>query len=420
MRLKAVLALIGAACCVAAVSGGASGAVAPSQCSGPAGGDGVAIHVHGSPSVFCSAGVIRANEDVHGSFQYTVCGPLGKGCHPTTVTAAISIKHLLHVAHITGVQLAEVVPSSGSPSILVASALDSPPGNGGIVEFDPHATYLGPAGSGTSIEEIGAPDGGVIDLHAYTGRLLSVSVVVESAGTTVAVGKRVQFSATPYPSGFTYHWSFPDGTETTPGNTVTHSFGSRGTFSVYVTVVGPDGAAGASLTPAQINVQPIPSKRSLNPPGRGGKKNNSSTGGSGGASVNGSTGTTTTPTTTTPTNPITPTYTPPPASSGTGRLGHPGSSRPPTAASPGHGQKVVEGRLISSVTPVSAADLASGNGVAVTTTSQARVRSTSLVTGPLTPVAGLAAAGVIILLLGSGAGRELRSLRRSIASARLA
>jgi hypothetical protein len=424
MRLKAFLALIGAACVVGAIASGASGAIGRSQCqtgSGPGGPGGVVIKLQGS-SKFCSAAVIQAAEDVTSPTPYTVCGPLGKACHTVTVNAGISIKRLLHIAGIPRVQLAEVIPPRGSPSILQSGGFE-----GGFVVLDPPLGYVGPAGTSGNLEAINSPGSGPIDIYAYTRRL-DVTVASTGGSGTYRPGTRVQFSASPASGpGVHYIWSSPAGKMITSTDSITltvNGQGAGGNFDVYVTVVGPDGA-GVSPTPAQITVHGIPSPGSVNPPGSGnGKKSNPSTGNqpsSGGSGLTGGSGNTSTPPTTTYPTYANPTYANPPTTNNSGQPGHTTTRHRRTAVFPGTGQKVVQGRLISTLTPVTPSALASGNGGAVITTSQQRdALSPPLVERALPPAAGLAAAGAILLLLGSGAGRELRSVRRSIASSRLA
>ena len=422
MRIKAFLALIGVACVVAAIASGASGASGPScqTGSGPPGLGGVVIQLQGS-SKFCSAAVIQSAEDISGTTP-RVCGPLGKDCHTVTVNAGISIKRLLHLAGVPGVQLAEVIPSRGSPSILQSGGLA-----GGFVVLVPPLGYVGPAGTSSNLELINAPGAAPIEIHAYKG-VLNVTVANASGSSTYRPGTRVQFSASASPGpgpGAKYIWSSPAGKTVTHTNSITltvNDQGANANFDVYVTVVGPNGA-GVSPTPAQITVHGIPSQNAVNPPGLNNGKKKSGTG-SGGAGVTGNTSTT--PTTTYPTTTYpsytSPNYTSPGTTNNSGQQAHKAKSHLPPPTTLGPGQKIVEGRLISNVTPVAPSALASGSGSGGTgiTTSQRPTQSTPLVTRALPPAAGFAVAGGILLLLVSGAGRELRSVRRSIASARLA
>jgi hypothetical protein len=420
MRIKAFLALIGAACVVAAIAGGASGATGPScqTGSGQAGPGGVVIQLQDS-SKFCSAAVIQSAEDLTSPTQYTVCGPLGKACHTVTVNAGISIKRLLHIAGVPGVQLAEAIPARGSPSILLQSGGFA----GGFVALDPPLGYVGPTGTSSNLELINAPGAAPIKIHAYT-RVLNVTVASTGASSTYRPGTRVQFSASPAPgSGVSYIWSSPAGKTVTHTNSITltvNDQGANGNFDVYVTVVGPNGA-GVSPTPAQITVHGTPPKNAVNPPGLNNGKKKSGSGGTGLTGNTSTTPTTTYPTTTYPSY-TSPNYTSPGTTNNSGQQAHKAKSHSPPITTVGPGQKIVEGRLISNVTPVAPSALASGSGSGGTgiTTSQRPTQSTPLVTRALPPAAGFAVAGGILLLLVSGAGRELRSVRRSIASARLA
>ncbi|MGI8571881.1 MAG: PKD domain-containing protein [Solirubrobacteraceae bacterium] len=409
MRLKAVLALIGAACIVAAITSGASGAVSPPPCQpgpGPVGGGGVEIQVPATHKlVWCSPTGIGQNLDIKNQVSYTICGRFGLSCSTRDLGPAISIRHLFEIAHVRGVQLTDVIHAT-SPSILDKGVGSSnTQGVGPIVVAGPPTEYYGPEGSGQSWGKISPADGSPIELLAIKTQPLTVSVTAGAAGT-VAPGTRVSVSASPANGSYRYRFSFGDGSGFGPTSksTVTHVYSRKGTFDVYATVVTPDGAGGASLIPAQVIVGKIPPKNLVSPPNINSKKNNPPATG-------------TTPTATYPTYPS---YTNPPATTNTGTQRQRARSRSPASASHGPGQKVVEGRLISNVTPVTPAALASGNGGAGITTSQPKTQSTTLVERALPPAAGLAVAGAILLLLGSGAGRELRSLRRSVASARLA
>jgi hypothetical protein len=95
---------------------------------------------------------------------------------------------------------------------------------------------------------------------------------------------------------------------------------------------------------------------------------------------------------------------------------------PPRIKSNGLGQQggtIVKGLLISDVTPVSPAQVANGNVPPPAPVNERFTQTSVLDNGSVKPIAALLAALAIALLLSSGAGQELRSLRRSIASARL-
>jgi hypothetical protein len=79
---------------------------------------------------------------------------------------------------------------------------------------------------------------------------------------------------------------------------------------------------------------------------------------------------------------------------------------------------VVRGRLIADVIPLSVAKLAVRNRAARPPAAQAHAPSASVGGGSVAPIAGIAGGCAIMLLLGSGAGLELRSQRRSVARPR--
>ncbi len=80
----------------------------------------------------------------------------------------------------------------------------------------------------------------------------------------------------------------------------------------------------------------------------------------------------------------------------------------------------MKGRLISDLIPMSAAQLAAQSHPTVQSSPEAHAPSARVGGGSLTPIGGIVGGFVIVLLLGSGAGLELRSQRRSMAPARCA
>lgn len=414
MRVKAILGAVAAACLIVFVATPVSGAVAPAciQGSAPAGQGGVEIRLP-SVSAWCSAQTIRNNPDVTGQMSYQVC-TLNGVCRRTTIDVGISVAHLLAIAfpHRT-VQLAEVIPPVGVPSVLQGPDLTgSSAGNGPIFGIGGGVTrYVGPAGvSGSYLEEVSSTDGSAIILRGYASALSNVSI----AGSPLQPlpDHQVQFFASPTLPGAKYRWSFSDGRTVTDRSTISHSFSGPGRYDVYVTVEARNGAAGVSPVPASVNVQKLVKGRNYKPPAK--HKNNPSTTGSGNGNGGTGTGSGSNNTNTTPTNSST---TSPSAGTTTGQTTHAPPIR--TNPRPVHAGTIVSGRLISAVTPISPAQLASGNFPTTTPVNQRITPAAVVGSGPVRPIAGIAAAVAIVLLLGSGAGQELRSLRRSIASARL-
>jgi hypothetical protein len=215
-----------------------------------------------------------------------------------------------------------------------------------------------------------------------------------------------------------------------------HSFTAAGTYYPVVTVYGAGNDSGGVSQPIPVTVGSPPKGGTTGTPGGGNRNKHASPNGpassrrktpasapihkpsSNSAATNTSgnhqastpsrqstpQSTTSSQTTTTQTPATTSTTTavraPKPAA-------HP-RSRSQTLPQTNPGTTVVAGRLISDVIPVSAAQLAQQNRISGTPAAPAA----RLGGGSLTPVAGIVGGCAIILLLGSGAGLELRSQRR--------
>jgi hypothetical protein len=413
VRLKAVLACLAAAFAIAAaVLPGTVVAVQPLTCpSGSGNGAGVQIHVIGEGTAhdyWCSADVIQQ--------EATMVGPVPSPTGGPPISNGISIRNLLHLAQILkSAHLVQLFRSNnGTPSHLDRAEIVNPSSSfiGGlpaIVEIaGSQIEYLRPARPMAAARSQADYNSESIvqtqlDLTVFSGPALTVAIA--SSSTNPQPNKQVQLSASPTGSGLSYTWRFADGT-VLHGSTVSHTFTRSGTQGVYVTVRGSGGSAGVAST--QLDVQPkakggtVPSKKKNKKSGSGTPGNNPGTGNPGGTNNN-------------------PAY---------NYYGNPSTN--PTATTPPHtgpriksnrlGQQsgtIVRGRLISAVTPVSPAQIASGNVPPPTPINQRIAPQAPLDNVAVKPVAGLLAALAIVLLLSSGAGHERRSLRRSIASARL-
>ena len=86
-------------------------------------------------------------------------------------------------------------------------------------------------------------------LEAGPGRLDGVSI---AAPEGVIEGDPAQFSASGLqPAGARYYWEFGDGSGVV-GQAVTHIYTDEGSYSVQLTVVAPDGAAGSASASVEI------------------------------------------------------------------------------------------------------------------------------------------------------------------------
>jgi PKD domain len=399
---------------------------------GPGSGVGVNIHVAGMGDIWCAASDIEAE-----AIKNPARNPLDPSGPP--LTNAISIRNLLKIAGVPprSVHLVLLSRSNGVPSTLDHGELVGPAASftGGlppIVEVvGAQIEYIRPSRNpparAMSQADINSETitQTPLDLSLFLGPALNAGITVGCCSSTKQPGKPVQFSAYPTGSGLSYAWNFGDGPR--PGGvTISHTFNQLGSHSVYVTVRGSDGSAGVGW--ASVNIeQPrkVPAVKKKNKTSGNGNGN----GTTGGAGVNGSTGNGNTNNNNNNTNnnsngtnngsnnstyPYGNTYTNPTPTTHTHTR-----SRIKSSGLGQHGGTIVNGRLISDVTPVSAAQLARGNVPALTPVNQRFTQTSVLDNATVKPIAALLAALAIVLLLSSGAGRELRSLRRSIASARL-
>jgi hypothetical protein len=279
-----------------------------------------------------------------------------------------------------------------------------------------------------------------VQIEIFEGPLLTVTV--QASQTTVQAGASVTFSATVTgqdATGLSYNWSF-DGTapsSTSPTPQVT--FATEGQFNVTVQVTDTAGGGGVASIPITVGTPPAPATGGHKQKGAGtNKKSHSPTGPkkSGGRHVGGragkkTSGQTTTPTRTNPSTtggattqpstnstattsapsatstPSTSTPTQHPRTHERARPRHPAVPRTrPISALPVTGPRV-NGLLISDVTtvPADASPLVHTVPAAVAIAPPAR----QAVRASVLPIIGAALA--VIVLLGLGARRELRTRR---------
>lgn len=278
-----------------------------------------------------------------------------------------------------------------------------------------------------------------ITIEVFEGPLLTVTA--HASQTTMPAGGTVTFSATVTgqdDSGLSYGWSFdgaaPNSTSASPQVT----FLNQGQFNVTVQVTDTAGGGGVASIPITVGTPPAPAtgghkqkgagtnKKSKSPTGpkksgghhAGGPAGKPKSGQSttpattntnttGGATTQPGTTAQTTTTTTTPSTQSTTTATPHPTTTPRARPKRATVPRTrPTTPVPLAGPRVT-GLLISDVTPVPAgvSPLVHTVPAAVVTAPPAR----QAIRASLLPVFG--AAFAVVLLLGLGARRELRSRR---------
>jgi pyruvate/2-oxoglutarate dehydrogenase complex dihydrolipoamide acyltransferase (E2) component len=265
-------------------------------------------------------------------------------------------------------------------------------------------------------DQIVASDGAALDLYVYSGPILAVTATATpthvAAEQPVTLRARVT-NATAADGALTYTWSFQDGA-TAHGATVRHAYTVPGVWHPVVTVQGRGNDSGGASAPLSVTVGTPPKG---GPGGtRGGTSHSPHTGGP--ARSRGSTpDAAPTATATTPSAPAAST----PAPSAPAPNGTPAPSATPAAnATPARRRRarthrrtrrvrrpaarLVTGRLISDVIPVSAAQLAR----------QQRPAALAARSGGATapPYAGVAATLTVAALLAFGAGLELRARRR--------
>ncbi len=437
MRLKASLAVVAATCAVVVLAGPALGTTsAPCQSGpGPAGAGGVNVYEAGGAVMWCSPSIIKQNFDIATGTQFPV-----HGAPPLVLTQAISIHRLLIAAGVdpTTVTAVQISHDFGAWSVLKRPGLRDPatsPGLVPIVQIQGSTTiYLRPMrnpNDNNQSDAYNAKNGAAIDIYVEAPQLIVSCAVLKTDipnTSSTTPGKPVTFGArveNPGAAGgaVNYRWIFGDGQTETAGPKVRHSFDQGGSNPlVYVWVRGTNGSAGV-CDAQQVTVR---TKANVPPVKPGGNNHPSTTGNgpSGGVGVGGNSGTTntnTTPTSSTGTNPSQGNQTTPTAgSTTTPTQRHTPRTSPIRSGTQGpHGGTIVTGRLISAVTPVSPTQLAGGNVLPTTQINQRVAPAAAVDSGSVKPIAGIVGACAIVLLLISGAGRELRSLRRSIASARL-
>ena len=305
------------------------------------------------------------------------------------------------------------------------------------------------------LDEVQGTDNGQplpIAIEVFEGPLLTVTV--SASQTTVPAGGTVTFNATvtgQNGSALSYSWNFAGGAPSSTAASPQMTFANAGQYDVTVQVTDSTGGGGSAEIPINVGA-PAPaatgghkqtgsgkSRKSRSPTGpqksdgthAGARAGNSrtvkstttgkGTGNSGSTGKSKSTTSATTPTSTTPTS-TTPTSTTPSRSSThratastshrtaplTGRTGH--ATAPPVkpAPPPPRSGPLVSGQLVSDVTPLAAgaSPLVHVVPAAVATAPPARqaVRASSL------PAVG--AGFAVLLLLGLGAGHELRGRGR--------
>jgi len=261
-----------------------------------------------------------------------------------------------------------------------------------------------------------------------------LTVTAHASPTTVPVGGTISFSATatgPDDSGLSYSWNFGGGAPNSTAAAPAVTFDTAGQYNVALQVTdSAGGGGGAELTVTVGSPAPATtgshkqtgsgtSRKSHSPTGprkSGGKHAGAPAGSHKSQSQSaGKTGTTSTsPSATTPTSSTTPSTTPShsaaPASTGghttSSRTHHPrgtSSTTKPLAPAPVEGP-LITGQLISDVTTLPAGASPLVRSVAAPAVSAPPARQ-ALRTSTLPALAG--ALGVV-LLLGLGAGRELR------------
>lgn len=292
----------------------------------------------------------------------------------------------------------------------------------------------------------GSPSGDAlpVDIEVFEGPLLTVTV--NASPTTVPAGGAVTFNATVTPqngSALSYSWSFDGGAPNSTAAAPQVSFSTAGQYNVTVQVTDTQAGGGEATIPITVGTLPSPatgghgqkgagkSNKSHSPTGpqkssgthAGGKAGKEGTSQSTTTGKTTSTNTATTPATGTGTGASSSTTS---ATAGTGASGHPASPSPHTAATgnatarhaatlprtrpaspaPPSGP-LVAGLLISDITPLppGVSPLVHTAPAQPATAPPARqaIRATLL------PALGGGLA--VLLLLGLGAGRELRGRR---------
>jgi hypothetical protein len=291
------------------------------------------------------------------------------------------------------------------------------------------------------LDEIQGTDNGQplpIAIEVFEGQVLTVTV--SASGTTVPAGGSVTFNATVTGEGdsaLSYSWNFGGGAPNSAVVSPQVTFGASGQYDVTVQVTDSAGDGGGAEIPITVG-PPSPtatgshpqtgsgtSRKSHNPSGprkskgthAGGKPGKSSTGkstttGTGNNSSGGTnTATTTSTTSTSTTSSTTPSSTTNTSAHTTTPKARPRHASAPVsrpAPRPPASGPLVSGLLVSDVTPLApgASPLVRIVPAAVATAPPAR----QAIRASLLPA--FAAGFAVLLLLGLGAGRELRGRRR--------
>ncbi len=275
-----------------------------------------------------------------------------------------------------------------------------------------------------------------IAIEVFEGPLLTVTV--SASQTTVPVGGAVTFDATvtgQNGSVLSYSWNFGGGAQNSTAAAPQVTFGTAGQYDVTVQVTDTAGGGGGAQIPITVGTSPPAATGTHPKKGAGKSKKSSSPTGpqkshgnhSGGRAGNSSSGNSTTTgnsngTNTSNTTPTTPTSTTPTSSSSSHPATAPAPHRPASSSSrtrratapqarrtrrPPASAPLVVGLLVSDVTPLAAdvSPLVHIVPAAVATAPPAR----QAIRASLLPALG--AGLVVLVLLGLGAGRELRGRR---------
>lgn len=430
--------------------------------SAPPGGDpssagGVSLHETANDSVvWCSAAVIQANSDVPDGTTYQVRSTR-LSPSSTPVSNAITVSELLTLAGLppSTVNHTEIQRLNGGFSSLDKADLANPSArfpdglkpifwiNGSETQY--LRPLRGPSDTNGD-DAIVASAGSPLDLYVYSGPVLEVTA--SARPTRVATKQRVSLtSRVTNPAAargsLIYRWNFQDGTSAV-GPSVAHRYAIAGTWYPTVTVQSSGNDAGGVSQPIVVTVGSVPSGTDprqaggANPhrrakPGGPARSPSVTTQPGSAQAGNGSSSARPpglSPAPAVPPTPVSPTpappappprrASPPPRRRAPARPRRRVSakrSRPHAQVAPG--TTLIRGRLIADVVPVSASRLAAHSPVSPSA-GRAHLVAAQLGGGSVAPVAAIAGGCVVVLLLGSGAGLELRSRRRPIAPTRAA
>jgi PKD repeat protein len=401
-------------------------AACQARVTGPVGGQpgvagGVNLHIASTRSVtWCSAAAIGANYDIANGTNFPIDGA------NSPVSDVISVHHLLQLGGVAPEQVTDVQIHRLDGTLLTLNKQDLEDPSPSyidhlvpVVQINGTTTlFLRPQQNANDLnagDQIPAQNGAALDFYVYSGPVLTITA---NGPTSATKHQRVTFrgqisGATPADGTLHYAWTFDDGSRPRTGLSTTHAFTTSGNYQVVLTVTGRNGSGGVSpaLT-VDVGSAPKPSgpgttsrgtseRHSSSPTGPQNSHGRTPGGSSGGASpTNSNQATHTSTTTTTQRTSTRPAHTRPPA-----KPKKRNRSTPPTTTA----TTLVDGRLISYITPVPASQLI--NPPTHTTPAHAPPSAAPRRTNPIAVVGGVCA---IILLLGAGAGTELRSRRRSL------